>query len=269
MAEKRQRLHCAIHGGYFYREPKRGRVPQACGGKNAMCDAATNAPIEQEPQTRKHRGARKDDFSARVVRDTEAAQVRNRQQVVDEGVAETYAKPSQRKAPAVNGANPSLSKGKAAKELLEAQGWDVTGKAWVAGNASGTETHYWASVTGARGEETLHIVWLDGEVQDQVYNLWNLDVPSKNGRPNANLPFDPDEIPDAELARYLVGVKVTWFNRLAGKEETAVCGRESIEIEHKWTGTGDEYPSARLIKFIDAEGGGYRHFRLEQLTKVG
>lgn len=247
MAEKRQRLHCAEHGGYFYRESKRGRTPTKCGGNNDTCDAF-QANRNEDGSTRARKRVPKGSIKSYSISQP----------------SEAPAEPSQRKAPAVNGANPSLDKGKAAKELLEAQGWDVTGKAWV--DAEGGK---WASVTGARGEETLHIAWLNGEVQDQVYNLWNLDVPSKNGRPNANLPFDPDEIPDAELARYLVGVKVTWFNRLAGKEETAVCGRESIEIEHKWTGTGDEYPSARLIKFIDAEGGGYRHFRLEQLTKVG
>jgi hypothetical protein len=229
MAEK-QKLLCREHGGYFYRQPQRGRVPVRCGGKNESCDAANGGTVNE-----KHTEALK-----------RAANV---------------SQPERR--PALAGTK-SLEKGRAAKDALEAQGWTVTGKAWT--DAEGSS---WASVTAARGEETLLIVWVDGEVQNQVYNLWNLDKPSANGKPNSKLPFDPDEIPDAELAQMLVGVRVKWWNRLAGKEESAVCGRDSIEIEHKWTGTGDEYPAARLIKFIDVDSGGYRHFRLEQLTKVG
>lgn len=224
MAETRQRIHCENHGGYFYREPKRGRVPTKCGGKNDVCDLVATGTTEPEPE----------------------------------------APAPQRKRASLNGANPSLDKGKAAKELLEAQGWTATGKAWT-----DEEGGKWASVTGARGEEMLHIVWLNGEVQDQVYNLWNLDKPSANGRPNAHLPFDPEEIPDAELARYLVGVRVTWWNKLAGREEKGICGKDSITVEHMWNGTGDEYLGARIIKFIDGAGGGYRAFRLDQLMKVG
>lgn len=238
MAEK-QRLHCEEHGGYFYRVPKRGRVPTRCGGNNEMCDANPEQPemIRQ--------GAR---------------------QSVSEGHTQALkraAKPAERKAQTLNGANPSLDKGKTAKTLLEAQEWTVTGKAWTDEDDS-----RWASVTAARGEEMLHIVWKDGEVQDQVYNLWNLDTPSKNGRPNAHLPFDPDEIPDSELARILVGVKVRWWNKLGMMEESAIVGKD-LQISLKWTGTGDAYPGARVISFVDAETKMYRAFRLDQLTKVG
>lgn len=237
----KERLQCQEHGGYFNREATRGQKPKTCGGKNELCNKASQTDSEKWSEAQ------------------------------DSVRAEKPQQSPVRKAQSRSSSNASLDKGKAAKELLEAQGWTATGKAWQA-VAPGDPTDVtvgWASVTAARGEETLHIVWMNGEVQDQVYNLWNLDVPSKNGRPNAHLPFDPEEIPDRELAKFLVGLKVTWWNRLAQKEESAVCGRDSIEIEHKWTGTGDEYPSARLIKFIDAEGGGYRHFRLEQLIKIG
>lgn len=229
-----QRLHCETHGGYFTRVPKRGRVPRSCGGSNGPCDMA-EAP-EPTPVREQHTQALK-----RAV-----------------GVPE-------RKAQTLNGSNPSLDKGREAKTLLEAQGWDVAGKAWS--DESGSK---WASVSAVRGEEMLHIVWKDGVAQDQVYNLWNLDVPSKNGRPNANLPFDPDTIPDSELARYLVGVKVKWWNKLAGKEESAIIGKD-LQISLKWTGTGDAYPGARIISFIDATPNmtAYKAFRLDQLTKVG
>jgi hypothetical protein len=232
MAEK-QRLHCETHGGYFTRVPKRGRVPRSCGGSNGLCDQAEGGS-EPTPVREQHTQALK-----RAV------------------------KGSQRSTAAQNGGNPSLGKGQAAKVLLEAQEWTVTGKAWT-----DEDNSRWASVTGARGEEMLHIVWRDGEVQDQVYNLWNLDTPSKNGRPNAHLPFDPDEIPDNELARILVGVKVRWWNKLGGMEETAIIGKD-LQISLKWSGTGDAFPAARVISFVDAETKMYRAFRLDQLIKVG
>lgn len=231
-----QRLHCETHGGYFTRVPKRGRVPRSCGGSNGQCDRA-------EVSTR-------DYPSAHVEQEHTQALKR-------------AVKAAERPRTASNGANPSLDKGMAAKALLEAQEWTVTGKAWVSEDDS-----RWASVTAARGEEMLHIVWKDGEVQDQVYNLWNLDTPSKNGRPNAHLPFDPDEIPDSELARILVGVKVRWWNKLGMMEDTAVIGKD-LQISLKWTGTGDAFPAARVISFVDAETKMYRAFRLDQLTKVG
>jgi hypothetical protein len=225
MAEK-QRLHCEAHGGYFYRVPKRGRVPRNCGGANPACDAAQNEVEAEAPQ-------------------------------------ETPGKRFPSVAKPRSQGNPSLDKGQAAKALLEAQEWTVTGKAWTDENDS-----RWASVTAVRGEEMLHIVWQDGEVRDQVYNLWNLDTPSKNGRPNAHLPFDPDEIPDSELARILVGVKVRWWNKLGGMEETAIVGKD-LQISLKWSGTGDAFPAARVISFVDAETKMYRAFRLDQLVKVG
>lgn len=247
MAEKRQRLHCREHGGYFYRQPQRGRTPVRCGGKNELCDQAEGAAKtarapKGEVSTHDYPSAHEQHTQAlkRAVKGSE-----------------------HERRPALDGTK-SLEKGRAAKALLEAQGWQATGKAWTT-----AEGFNWASVTAARGEEMLHIVWRDGIVQDQVYNLWNLDKPSANGRPNAHLPFDPDEIPDAELAKYLVGVKVTWWNKLGQKEDSAVCGKETIKITHIWTGTGDENPGARIIDFIDAEGGGYRAFRLDQLVKVG
>lgn len=245
---KLQRLHCEVHGGYFNRVPKRGRVPTRCGGNNPACNKAEAGSESSQKTARAPQGSvsREDYPSAHTAALKRAASV------------------PERKMQAVAGKNPSLDKGRAAKTLLEAQGWQATGKAWVAEDGSA-----WASVTAARGEEMLHIVWKDGEVQDQVYNLWNLDKPSANGRPNAHLPFDPDEIPDSELAKFLVGVKVTWWNKLGQKEESAVCGRETIKVTHIWTGTGDENPGARIVDFIDAEGGGYRAFRLDQLVKVG
>lgn len=263
-----QKLSCEAHGGYFYREPKRGQKPKNCGGNNAVCDAATNAPVEQEPQTRKRRGARKDDFGARVVRDTEAAQepqthvVKSRAAEVASTIKNRRVEASQRKAPARNGANPSLSKGKAAKELLEAQGWTVAGKAWE--DESGGK---WASVTGARGEELVTLAWLNGEVQEQTYSLWNLDKPSANGKPASHLPFDPEEVGDQRLAQILSGASVTWYNKLSGKEETGVIG-DKVTVEHLYNGEGDETPGARIIKFIDHTLGHFKAFRLDQLLKV-
>lgn len=265
MAEK-QKLPCREHGGYFYRVPKRGRVPVRCTDETP-CDAMNNtapdiprktaARVRQETDTPKQARERRERLAQRAREEAEIAQ-------------ETPGKrfPSEPKP-----RSQSLAKGQQAKDLLEDQGWTVTGKAWKAPVPSDVKQVPvdWASVSAARGEETLLLVWRMGQLQDQVYNLWSVDKPQSNGKPKTDLPFDPEEIPDAELARVLIGVKVTWYNRLAQKAETAICGRDSLTIEHIWTGHGEETPGARIIKFIDATKNqtAFKAFRLDQLLKVG
>lgn len=158
--------------------------------------------------------------------------------------------------------NPSLAPAKVAKEHLEAQGWTVTGKAWA------EDHHQFASITGARGDETIIMHWNDGQLIAQHYSLWS-EVPRENNKPKGALTFDPDECTDRELVRALSGMRVTWWNKLGQLEETAVIGPNKITIEHAYSGTGDETPGDRIVKFTDHSGAGFRAFRVAALLKVG
>jgi len=159
-----------------------------------------------------------------------------------------------------HGRNKSLELAQKAKAQLVAQGWDVQG------SAKGELV----TISAHRGDELLSIAWKDGVAIDQNYSLWSVDMPSHNGEvPPHNLPFDPDWATDSEVAAHLVGMKVTWWNRISGKEEHGLCGHDTITIEHRFDGAGHEIPSERLIKFIDGAGGNFRLVQLGQLLKVG
>lgn len=160
-----------------------------------------------------------------------------------------------------HGRDKSLELAQKAKAQLVAQGWEVQGSA--KGDVITISAH--------RGDELLSIVWKDGVAIDQSYSLWSVDKPSQNGEiPAHSLPFDPEWATDGEIAAHLVGMKITWWNRIAGKEEKGVCGHGTISIEHRFDGAGHEIPSERLIKFLDGgTTGRMRLIQLGQLLKVG
>lgn len=230
-------ITCRDHGGKFTVEARRGRPPVRC--------------TEETPCNAQRVGNALTDAGEAM---TKAVAPRDKAREV----------PAQRKP--VNEVNSTLSVAEArrAKERLEPHGWTVRGKAWTEGKDE------LASITATRGEEMIYGVWRNGTLDEPMqYSLWDVEKPSANGKPKSNLPFDPDEISDAELARVLVGNRVKWFNKLAGKEEKAVAGKERITIEHGYNATGDEVPGERIIKFVDADGTGWRAFRLDALLSVG
>lgn len=156
--------------------------------------------------------------------------------------------------------NPSLLLAKAAKERLVALGWTVEGKA-------GLGEHYWAEISASRGEETLLMRWIDQELTAQEYSLFS-EKPSDNGIPSSALGFDPNEITDLELLERIRGMKVTWWNTLAGASQNAVIGGK-VSIEHIHD-QGEHYDaSKRIVKFIDRNAGGFRAFHVGALVKVG
>lgn len=124
-------------------------------------------------------------------------------------------------------------------------------------------------LTAVRGDEMLIMVWVDGRLMQQDYQLWASDRPSANGKPANALTFDPDECTDRELVRALAGMKCTWWNVLGQKTEEAIIAPKSIKIEHAYNGLGDESPGDRIVKFIEHGGAGYRAFRVAALLKVG
>ncbi len=94
------------------------------------------------------------------------------------------------------------------------------------------------------------------------------EKPSDNGYPPNDLHFNPAEVTDSELVRLIKGMKVTWWNTIAGSKETAVVGG-NVTIEHIFFTNGDEDNSKRIVKFIDHGGGGFRAFHVSALLKVG
>ncbi len=109
--------------------------------------------------------------------------------------------------------------------------------------------------------------WLDGELIAQNYSM-EFEKPSDNGYPPNDLHFNPAEVTDSELVRLIKGMKVTWWNTIAGSKETAVIGG-NVTIEHIFFTNGDEDNSKRIVKFIDHGGGGFRAFHVSALLKVG
>ncbi len=91
---------------------------------------------------------------------------------------------------------------------------------------------------------------------------------SENGIPRHHLHFDPDETTDSELVRLIRGMKVTWWNTIAGATETAVIGG-NVTVEHMFRANGDEDEPKRIVKFLDHNGGGFRAFHVAALLKVG
>lgn len=149
--------------------------------------------------------------------------------------------------------NPSLPLAKAAKERLVALGWVCEGR------AQGVT----ATVNARRGDETLLLEWDAGKIVTQNYSLFSED-PRENGIPAHRLNFEPAEVTDSELVRLISGMKVTWWNTLAGSTESGIVGKK-VSIEHLY----DDDTSKRIVKFIDHGGGGFRAFHDTALLKVG
>ncbi len=87
--------------------------------------------------------------------------------------------------------------------------------------------------------------------------------------PKRRLKFNPDEMTDGELIRALAGMQVTWWNSLAKSEERFTVGTKTLSVEHCFSANGAEDTSRRIVKFVDMNGAGFRHFHVDSLLKVG
>lgn len=159
--------------------------------------------------------------------------------------------------------NPSVLVAKAAKERLVALGWSARGKTGAT-EAGGS----WATLTASRGEETLIINWSDGALVDQHYSLFSDKDVAEEKLPGKNLDLNPDELTDRELVNWIRGMKVTWWNTLAGSTETAVVGGK-VYVEHIFDQGENHDNTKRLVKFLDHNGGGFRAFHVSAMMKVG
>lgn len=256
MSTTMKKLKCRVHGGYFTVPARRGRPPVKCTEEN-KCDAQTVA-IPKQPQRR----------SA----NPQASEGTKSNPTVGYGPA-LPKMPTSAATPASSNASATgeraiwvANKAASTKEInrlfrqLIELGWEAK-RAWL------DDVH--AEITATRGEEMIWIVVKAGTVIEQQYSLWNFDKPSLNRKPAHNLPFDPDEIGDRELVRLLIGTRVTWYNKLSGKEEHGVCGKETLKIEHGYNARGDEVPGERIVKFVDPDRQHFVAFRLDALLKVG
>lgn len=251
MSTTMKKLKCRVHGGYFTVPARRGRPPVKCTEDN-KCDAQTVA-IPKQPQRRSN---------------PQAAAASTAQRGAESSKTPTSAATPASVNVSATGERATWVANKAAstkeinrlfRQLIEL-GWEAK-RAWL------DENH--AEITATRGEEMIWIVVKAGMVIEQQYSLWNFDKPSLNRKPAHNLPFDPDEIGDRELARLLIGTKVTWYNKLSGKEEHGVCGKATLKIEHGYNARGDEVPGERIVKFVDPDRQHFVAFRLDALLKVG
>jgi len=228
---------CRDHGGTFYVQSRRGRPPVRCTEDN-LCK-----------------------------QDNEGTPKRTRKELVERSMPISKA-PTKHEAvitsPVKPPANKSVLQAQACKAELEALGWTAKGRGWV------EESHgaAMAQVTATRGSESLVITWNDGKLANQDYNLWH-NRRSLNGMPARKMKFNPDEMTDRELIRAISGMKVTWWNTLGKTEETYVVSGDKLSIEHFYASNGEEDTGRRIVKFLDQNGNGYRHFHAEALLKVG
>lgn len=267
-------LTCREHGGTFQVVPSRGRPPVKCGGKHPACSRAGNAdkltPAEQETVqavSKLARAVRKltpEQSMDRARRDSAAIRGSSKTAPDEERIRAAESNSEPRKP-----ANPSVAEAMKAKAFLEPLGWKCNGRGFIftPNPEVGEQQH--AELTAVRGSELLVLYWVDGECLHQDYTLWNVDKPSDNSKPADRLSFNVDECTDRELIRALSGMKVTWWNRLGQKEETAVIEATRIEIVHAYDGKGDEMPGDRIVKFSDRSGTGFRAFRVGALLEVG
>jgi hypothetical protein len=228
-----KRFQCRTHeGGIFSMPARRGRPSVRCTEEHP-CDKAEDYERATEPRKNRERQ-----------------------------LAKSVTRPVERNAEPRTMTNPSLPLAKEAKARLEAVGWVCKGRAFADDDGS-----WCAELTASRDQETLIMQWVDGNVVRQDYAMEFLKV-EENKYPDRSLTFDPDEVTDSELIRMVRGMKVTWWNTIAGAKETAIVGG-TVTIEHIFRDNGDEDNSKRIVKFLDHGGGGFRAFHSSALLKVG
>jgi hypothetical protein len=235
-----KRFQCRTHGGGIFSMPaRRGRPPVRCT-ESHPCDRA--------------------EMLQTSVRDVPG---------IGKVAVHTLANAPESVHEARSTANDSLPLAMAAKARLEAVGWICKGRAWIdVTSATVAPAEHCAEVTCSRGAETLIIVWVNGVLKRQDYQMESIR-PAENGIPANSLNFDPNEMTDGELVRMVRGMKVTWWNTIAGSRETAIVGPNNVAVEHLFVGGGDTDNSKRIIKFLDHSGGGFRAFHVGALLKVG
>lgn len=256
-----KQIQCNEHGGMFKVPVKRGRPPSKCNPQNpcSMVKAQKGPRTKTEAVARRTAQTRQGKMPTPVKRAASSRQTRKVTPRTEPAKKATKSTPAASDVVVTH--NPSIVLAKHARDLLEPQGWELHGRAWT------DEEDAWAEVTGSRGTESIAIRFLNGKFQSQDYSLWDPDkTPGQNGMPKINLPFDPNEMSDGELAKELAGRKVTWWNRIGKNQETAIIGNK-FQIHHYYEGTDE---SSRQVTFVDQTNGQYkfRSFNVDALMRV-
>lgn len=289
-------ITCREHGGTFTVLPRRGRPPVRCTEDNRCTalpiDQITHAVKKMEAgipaiknidtmNAQELRAYARSIGASTITKLTDERQLRAalrkyqaaakpttpaipsrrlREKLTVLGVVpETLVRPAEAAPETSTHSNPSLPLAMDAKDRLEALGWTCKGRAARPDLA-------W--LDASRGEELISMAWEAGNLTAQNYILWNTDKPSRNGKPTSKLGFDPDELSDRELVERIAGMKVTWWNVLAGNTEVAVIPNK-LTIQHVYADGKDAMPGDRIITFVDRNAGGFRTFRAGALLKVG
>ena len=259
MSDNTKVITCRTHGGTFRVPVRRGRPPVNCTPENKCRkpkpSVGATAP-RSDARAKADSAAIRGTLTSKDVRDATAVAAAKARALQDTN------KPAQSNANGRTVQPLGLTKALQAKAQLEALGWQ----------AQGSKAADKTTVTATRGIELLVITWdtTTGTLMTQDYNLWNITVgKGKNGMPAHRLPFDPEEMSDADLVRELTGMKVTWWNTLAQGENSDVIQAGTIKIERSYEANGDEVYGDRIVKFIGYGGGGFRAFRVAALMKVG
>jgi hypothetical protein len=282
-------LQCREHGGNFKVPAKRGRPPTRCGGNYPKCDMArkrqTDSVAARTARTLKGELPKRSNISGRTrAVDRKAADALTvtpdklrRAAMVKQHEADWKANPRKRTtqqaieaSKAIVRHNPSVPLAKKAKDQLEPLGWVCT--------ATKDDDTARVAFSATRGEEYMTILFEDGKTVSQDYWLWDANKTSgQNGKPKSRLPFNPDEMTDAELATALRGKQVEWWNRIKSGKEKATISMKQIKIEHTFydpSPTDDDgneiEPSEplRIVSFVDPTGGGFRSFHVDALMRV-
>lgn len=178
---------------------------------------------------------------------------------------------------------------------FETHGWTVTLQ----------QDGPWVELIARRGSETIHQGWLDGVYDHDrsgTYVIGDRSVKTRNlaearrfaardskaaaaefakvvtnkafrkrevAAPAVKgLPFDPELSRDEDILSALEGGKVTWHNRIARSEETAVVPKGGRFTVMSVTPETDEVPAERVVLFC-CPNSGFRAFRVADIRKIG
>jgi hypothetical protein len=260
-----KKVKCRLHGGFFTVPVKAGRVPVKCSSDN-IC---TMHPAYRAAQATGVAKAVARTLNGAIPKPTQNRRTRTvKQDPAPDPVKPRRTRQKATEPPVVVQHNPSVPLAYEARRLLEPVGWKVTGKAGMdALEELGTDREGpWATVTGQRGTETLSLTWIAGKLTKQDYSMFPTDKPTVPGMPRKRLPFNPNELDDAGLVRAISGMKISWWNVMGQRRETATFprrGDQRVKVERLMNGHGDQ--EARVVSFVDQDGTGFRAFNVNAL----
>lgn len=275
-----RKVQCREHGGTFQIPVKRGRPPTKCNETN-VCTMAGKRTGKYRPVTKENTATAAQKREAAKPKPTLRGVNRSALRTTgwcrcDEQGGERHEKGIEgckyatRGAKAVVRNNPSIPIARELKEQLEPLGWTCHAKGYFT-DSDGIGV---VDFSATRDTETITVEIIGGKAIKQHYSIWNDERPALNKKPASKLPFDPEEMSDAELAGELAGKRVVWWNPLGNTREYGRLPEsegKKITVQHVITmdeGNPDELPGSRIVTFVDQDGTGFRSFKVGALMAV-